>query len=815
MANDSTPGTPSSSPSAKQSEANAQQPSSKAANQTASSNSQPNGQKSGESSGSTPQSQLASQQKPPSKGQDKTSSSDSTTSPGDNMPRRGLDVGQSASSQRMRLKVDQWAGSFEGQLRAKLEMAIDPELTALDQQLAKAQRTARGVLDGLKADPNWVPAHDRELTNTLQLVDDGKKIIDKLVAQSKDTPYAFIGLQVADLNVAHLAPARSSFWSAIQSNGSDRPASVHDGWQHLGRARQLLADLRGQFERSRRDFQLAEAVQKAKKMYQVYVENSLALLDVQDSDPERYNRKLAEFELDEEYLKRLKEVLKMRQDLRAELARILGDDPRLLRRFMDNMRAKSNNLREQLADLTIRQEGLNREVRAWAAIPESDRAPMAKILLLQNLQQSTTIATSVAELQDRYQSWLPLQKASQDSPLATISKQIQDVSTAAAELKSRAESYAASEQKASIEPPAATPAPTAEAAPGTQPAPAAAASGPTLDQVVAQSEIVYSQLGQLEVSLRQLASRDDNPDVATFAGNRLTQTRRLIADSSAWIRQIKAQKAGSYTGAAEVTQYRLAMKTDELAGKLSDIEQELAGLLQRTDQSLPQPIADKARELMATLDKEAAPSQLAAVYGLHANQLPRATERQQAAAAALSKAEKLYDELMRLAITEMDKLPVQDPIASLLEDPTLDELLAQLEQELPPQELLGIPNRPSNLQIIGDWTRPNSGGGGGGGGGSRRAAANQMKQQDKRTQQKLNQAYQQAIARALKETTPKRTEKVAKTVKLADWNKLVSHLGDDVSQGRDKAPPEQYRKAIEQYFAEISRSVAEQEKKNP
>jgi len=93
--------------------------------------------------------------------------------------------------------------------------------------------------------------------------------------------------------------------------------------------------------------------------------------------------------------------------------------------------------------------------------------------------------------------------------------------------------------------------------------------------------------------------------------------------------------------------------------------------------------------------------------------------------------------------------------------------------------------------------------------------ANQMRQQDKRSQQKLNQAYQRAIARALKEAAPKRTEKVAKNVKLSDWNKLVSHLGDDLTQGRDKAPPEQYRQAIEQYFAQISRAVAEQEKKSP
>jgi hypothetical protein len=430
------------------------------------------------------------------------------------------------------------------------------------------------------------------------------------------------------------------------------------------------------------------------------------------------------------------------------------------------------------------------------------------------LQESSKLATSAGELQDRYQSWLPLQKESKDSTLVAVSKQIQSVATAAGELKARSETYITMEQQAATAPPAPAPAPAPAADATAAPAkpPAAADNGQALDQIIAQSEALYGQLGQLEVSLRQLASREDQADIAVFAGNRLVQTRQLIADSSAWIRQIKAHKAGSYTGAAEVTQYRLAMKTDELAGKLANLEQQLAGALQRPDRSLPEPIANKAREFMAALDKEAAPNQLAAVYALHSNQPPRATERQQLAGAALVKAEKLYDELMKLAITELDKLPVQDPIASLLEDPTLDELLAQLEQELPLQELLGIPNRPSNLRIIGDWMKPGSNGGGGG---MRQIAMNQVRQQDKRSQDKLKKAYQQAIARALKETTPKRTEKVVKSTKLSDWNKLVSHLGDDLKQGRDKAPPEQYRQAIEQYFAQISRVVAEQEKKSP
>src|SRR5205814_8767373 len=39
------------------------------------------------------------------------------------------------------------------------------------------------------------------------------------------------------------------------------------------------------------------------------------------------------------------------------------------------------------------------------------------------------------------------------------------------------------------------------------------------------------------------------------------------------------------------------------------------------------------------------------------------------------------------------------------------------------------------------------------------------------------------------------------------WNTLVSQLGDELRQGRDNVPPEQYRQAIEQYFNTISEKI--------
>jgi hypothetical protein len=733
----------------------------------------------------------------------------SNPSPGDSMPRRSLDIPQTASSQRMRLKVDQWAGTFEGQQRSKLEMAFGPELESLDKALEKAQNTARGVLEDVERSGKWRPAHEREVTTAERSTVEAQERARKLQGRTKDTPYAFIGLQVADITLAHIEPARTNFWMALESQGDDRLTSVRDAAQHLERARKLVSELRGQYERTRREFQLAESVERVKKMYQVYLENSQALLQTQASDPSRYNRKMTQFELDDEYLKRLKEVLEMRRDLQAELARILADDPRLLRRFMDAMRYRTNNLREDLAGIVADQADLNREVRAWTLVDEPDRPKIARILLLKQVQDASKIATAAGELQSRYQTWLPLDREAKDADMAAATKTMQEMATAASELNATTQKFIAESQRAVVKSGQSTPATgqSSSTAANTR-STAEQDLNQGVDNMLADAQSLYDRLNKLELTLRQMAAREEEAEAALFAANRLMDTRRLVADCSAWMRQMRAHKAGNYAGAAEVDQYRLAMRTEEFAGKLGSIEQALASAMQRADGTLPEPIAQKAREFMGTLDRQVSPNQLASVYALHSNQMPRATQRQKAASEALSSAERAYDELMRLAIAELDKLPVQDPVSDLLDDPTLDELLAQLEQELPIAELLGIPPRPSNLQVIGDWLQPGSGSSGGSSG-SAQMAMNQLRQDEQRAQQRLNQAYQRAIARALKEAAPRRVE-VPRPAKLSDWNRLVSKLSDDVGQGRDKAPPEQYRRAIEQYFSQISR-VADDE----
>ena len=733
-----------------------------------------------------------------------------TPPPGDSMSRRTLDVPQTASSQRMSLTVDEWAGSFAGQQQEKVAIAVDADLEALETALKKAEAIASSVLKGIDARRRWSGVQERDLTSAEQTTVGAQEVISNLQAHCQGTPYAFVGLQVVDIGLAHVDPARSELWKTLQTQDADRRDALSNASQHLSRAIALVAELRGQFKRARREFQLAAMVERVKKMHQVFIENSQSLLQTQDNDPSRYNRKIMEFDLDEEYLKRLKEVMEMRRDLRAELARLLAEDPRLLRRFMDSMRNRSINLREELADLVARQQDLNREVLAWSQVEESERPRMANVLKLRQLVDVDQTVDATGELQSRYTTWLSLDRAAEDPQLAATTQMVQEIAAEANDLKRAAAEYLAAAQSPQAPPSEA--APPADAGSTEEVANVPPPDAPLelqLDQVLADGDRLYERLTRFEVALRQLAAEVEEPNTAAFAANRLVETRRLIAGMSAWLRQMRAHAAGSYTGAAGVDQYRLALKTDELAGKLGSIEQTLAATMQREDGSLPAPIAEKARQFLATLDQQASPNQLAAVYALRTPDIARTTLKQRQAGEALVRAEAQFDDLMRMAIAELDKLPVQDPISDLLDDPTLDELLAQLEQELPLGELLGIPERPSNLQVVDDWLKPGGTPGGGSGGGQ--MAMNQMQRNDQAMRQKLDKAYERAVARALKEAKNTKSIEIPKSAVLSDWNQLASKLGDELQQGRDKTPSEQYRRAIEQYFAHISRLAAEKD----
>ncbi len=730
---------------------------------------------------------------PPGKDAENLSEMTGAPRPPDNMTRRSLDVAQSASSGMMRLKIDKWSGSFAGQQRRKLEIAVAGTLNELDQVLEVAENRLREGLDDLENDVTWVGTHDRLLHVADGRLDRAFELITDVRSKSDDTAYAFIGLQLEEIGDTNLVPAKDAVWGAVQATSNqERKQPVEIAWQQIGRARQRLTQLVTQFERIRREHALADSVEQVKEMYQVFVEDSFALLNPEQDAINNYQRKRAEFELDEEYLKRLEEVLAMRQKLVAEFARILSQDPRLLRRFTDALNNEADDLRDQLTLLTLHQQEVDAQIHAWKDLEPKLRPRALVGITRQTLEQSIDIGQKVVQVQEDFDTWVPLNLGANESDVAAARKELAAIAASARNLESKAAAWGA-------------PAKSSEDTDKTAEADEDDESQ-SLTTVTTQGRDLYQHLQQLDALLLDLSTRTDNTDLGPFVVRRLAETRRLITDVSSWIYQLEALNDGRYHTAKAVEQQKLAQETTELTANLADVEQQLAQVVGGDAGELPVDIADLARALLRTLDERVAGSQLGAVFSLRRNKMDDAGTRTRSAVEGMVEAERLFDELMKRTLEEADKLPVQDPIADLLDDPTLDELLALLENEADLAAALRIPRRPTNLQIIGDFL--SSGSGGGGGGGSRGMVMSQLSA----TQRMMQRAGQRALNR-VKAETDKLAIKRAR--KIDDWNKLASELENRLLQGQGQLPPERYGRAIEQYFEELSRKTAAQSEVTP
>lgn len=686
------------------------------------------------------------------------------TSPGGSMPRRMLNLPQSGSSQQMKLEIDEFAGSFDGQRREKTALAISPLLVKLDELLAEAEQTTLNVAKQLEAGQPWRADSQRLIDGSEKRLAECEQLVTDLQGKASDSPYAFIGLQLGLVVDTHLSPARDALWEALQSQ-TRREEQIRSAWQSIVRARAQLAELTASFDRVQREHKLAEAAQKIKKMYRLYIENTLPLLAPQQDEINQYQRKIAEFDLDEEYLKRLKEVLEMQRDLQAELARLLADDPRLMRRFMDRLVARGDSLRDQMTLLAERQKQLEREVRAWTAADQQQRAELLEPITRMRQSKVEEIAQLAAEQDEKFLTWMPLDLAAENPAFQEALRQSKASAAKALEL---------------------------------------AALPLGAEDRITKGRELYDQLSELDATLRSIDLGIDHEELSAHLLNRLAEVRKLVMLTSSWIRQTELLQKGDYWQEAAVEQYKLAMETDTLAGKLADIEVQVTAQVPSGTEASAK-ISQKAKQLLSTLDTEVAANQLAATFALRRKQETQSAAKEKAAVEAFEKTERLFDELMRATLDELDKLPVQDPITSLLEDPTLDQLLAALESEAQLAELLGIPNRPSNLQIIRDWMQPSNRGGGGGTG---RMVSAELRRQAKQNQRNAEQAYRRALARALKvqrATVQKSAPQAKPAVQRVEWNSLLSTLSENLEQGDGSLPPEEYRRAIEQYLSEISK----------
>jgi hypothetical protein len=681
--------------------------------------------------------------------------------PPNDMSKRVLDAGQCSSCQPMKILVDDWGRSFEGQMREKLEIAIDPVLKQLDGLLGKAQQLTEATL----ATGRSAEGLSRQQSPALETARDNLRQADSAVSDLKkvchDTPYAFISLQIDDIRDAHISPARKNLVDVALETASLKAdiTNLEQGSFQIKRAREKLADLTKSYEAVKRDSKLADAMQRLAKMHQIFLEDTQAMLDSKQPTLNPQQRKVAE--VSDEYAEKLRKLLEEKKKIMAELAKILADDPRMLRRFMALEELDGRTLRDQMTLLAERQQSLAKQSAQWTGSADKDHPAFLNEQITAQSAEQNDVAELTSKLLENMVTWAPMDVSVDTEPIAGCRK----IAAEAARLASEATTQTTPE---------------------------------TINAGLASASNALERLRDLQAALPGLDWIVQSKEkVSEFEANRMNDTAELITRQSGWIKKIQALKAGDYAQAAEVDQHRLMLDTTTLGEKL-DGAAISAG-------SLSAEIKAKAEELTGTMREQILPEESGATAALTRKTVPEAARHQAEATNAFVRGEKQFDELLHLIIAKLDAEP---PPTEVGEPKSLEQILAMLESEKKAAENLGIPCRPINVQIEKDWMKPGSCDNPG----SSQARAVQAQAK----QAKLNAEKARANANML---VQKRVEllsqpdsasvKVGPKPAARGWNTLVSQLGDELRQGRDTVPPEQYRQAIEQYFSTISEKPAE------
>ena len=684
------------------------------------------------------------------------------------MAKRSLDVGgQSSSSGQQQIKVDRYAGGFTSEHRHKLEIAIAPTLELLKESLKNAGTDVRRVMNPTNQDPTTGAAADTALMHAASELNVASEAVIQLNQKTRNTPYAFVGLRLESIRTADVSPAWDDVRKAIEADGEPRIKHSSTAWNHINRALATLAKLEEKYEQVKRALKKADDIQKFKKMHRVFIENSMAMLNPKNSQLNGQNRKIAEFDLDEEYLKRLKEVLQMRQDMMAELARILADDPQLLRRYMNRMNNRTSTIRDQLTLIARDQQSLSLRVESWANASKQPPDLVEHVVgeTEVHLSEIQELANRVADLQDEFVSWLPLEDDVKKGEAAETLANFKEAGSGLTEVVADVE-VIFSNGGVSRD------------------------VGRQVEPLLSKATEADKQLGEVNRSLQRMANNEGNSDLANNALRRLPRLQTLRKDLQQWAGKLELLAEDQIHEIYSVDQEDRRGQLLEYAVKIASLDSQLAAALQNEDGQLPADVATMSEVLQQLLDVEIPADQLTAAQTLSDADATQAKSQQKRIVVKFERAEQLFDEILQTIADELDKLPVDDPIASLLRDPTLDEILFQLENELDSIEELGLSLRRSNLQIMGDW--------------SRSSMLRQLMGQQQRMRNLSNKAYRNALARArVKNGSKKRKPKLAKDGRR--WNLLVSQLEEDMLQGDKKVPPERYRSAIDQYFEKISK----------
>lgn len=700
------------------------------------------------------------------------------------MSKRELDTpaGQCTSCSRRKITIDEWAGSFASQQLEKLQIQIDPVLKELKETLKKAKDSLQPLADRAIVAEDWKAADSVVIRTGDGHLDTSEKLVKDLVGKTTGNPYAFIGLQLQDITHLHIQPARENLNDVTLFDKPAKPDELQSAVVHVQRAIELLEKLTREYEVVKLNQKLSETMVHIKKMNQIFLEGTFAMLKSQKPNLNPKERAFMELELTDEFLAKLQELLKKKLEIQAELAKVLSQDPRLLERFMARSRLEATTLRDQLTLLHERQKTLTEEVEA--SLPPA-KEPNKKFRIKNRIPRRTEAAKLIAEeasqMLDNFVVWTPLSEDINKGQLATFkAKGVRLVATAN-ELARQAEDK--------------------DAAPA-----------------IASAQKLHRQLIEWDATLPELATGDVDPKMQTHVVNRTQEAQRLITNVTGWLVKEQALDAGDHYLSVEVDQHRIAADTNVLTQKLQ--------VLNAQCQGISVTLADSARAFLKTMEDELLPELEEAQLKLNDNNGRAAVEHQKVAIQLFATAEEQLDEIMDGIIKHLDSLPfnAKPEITDDMKPQSLDELLALLDEEAKAAEGLGIPCcRPSNLIIEKDWTQPGSNpgsgsGGGGSSGGRSNGRSGRRTMQPSAQMQQARATNQRAdkLQAQLKAALDKMTQKsgdgasgrtgngVANEKPERKWNTLGSKLEDHLRQGRGNLPPEQYRKAIEQYFESLA-----------
>lgn len=782
-----------------------------------------------------------------------------TTEPSDNVPFPNLvnmsglsSEGQRRETNRLRIRISEGLAAVarSDEKRRRIDDTMHEQFAAIDQLLEVAAQDLKLLVE------KTVPAADRsgKYKKLDKQLGDTEAAIGELRDETRDTQFAFAGLQMVDIGRTHVTPARDMVFVAIRE--LDVAADVHakEALHNVMSARELLAELLKKYERVKRDKKLADKLNEAVKMYAVYVDKSHKLMREARQNKNPLKRKMEVNEYEQSYLDRYAEVERLRREMMAEFGRILAEDPRLLARYLDLRKRRGASLREQLSQLAGRQDEITQEVSEWQRVEDAQRDGLWMLVSELRLHAASDLSKNAQALASVTEKTMPLVLEVSRGSAALVIQHSKQVALFARESQLDA--------KKAIQ----------------------AGGDPDLKiELRSNANRLVDEVSELSAALDQLNFESESKEgVTEFVVVRQLETRALADQADAWLHAAVSIEERKFHRLALVDQQRVAIDTELLRVGLLSIEDDLEQEFLRVQQNavdgvqVPAEVRSLAAELLQVVENITF-NQSASEFALASKQMGRAAAQLEKAMDGFELAEKLLDQIRRKTVAALDEIPGREPDVAQLRDPTLDRFLANLEREPSIEARLGIPNRPRNLRVIAENMLTSEDGvrlGDAADEAIARAgkemeekpklverpkveremteeerkqlvAAEDMKEMLK---QKMLESMEQAKQKSQQETTSddekKRLERVAEDMKkmmqqmedgeLADnawdkfaeseetaamlravsrgeaipdtqWNKLMSNLKGGLWQVRGRVPPEDYRKAIEQYQDSIRR----------